>query len=86
LNDRWTEQSLPDQTGRVFLVTGANGGLGWETARALGQHGAHGPVGARNETKADDAIARIGATGPTGAEPCQVEVRRACSGVVPVQE
>lgn len=75
MSTKWTEQSIPDQTGAVFLVTGANSGLGWETARALAQHGAHVLVGARNETKAVDAIERIAATGPSGTlQPLVVEL------------
>ena len=40
-DSKWTEDDILDQTGRVALVTGANSGLGFETARALAQHGAH---------------------------------------------
>ncbi len=32
----WTTADIPDQTGRVAVVTGANGGLGLATAPALG--------------------------------------------------
>ncbi len=67
MNERWTESSIPDQSGRVFAVTGANSGLGWETARALAEHGAHVLVGARTEAKARDAIARIEQDGPLGS-------------------
>jgi len=61
-------RDIPDQTGRTAVVTGANTGLGLETAAALAAHGAHVVLAVRNLDKGKDAIqeieARIGAAGP----------------------
>ena len=48
----WTAADIPDQTGRIAVVTGANGGLGLETAAALAATGAHVVMAARNQEKA----------------------------------
>jgi NAD(P)-dependent dehydrogenase (short-subunit alcohol dehydrogenase family) len=55
----WTAADIPDQTGRTAVVTGSNGGLGLETARALAAAGAHVVMAARNPEKADAAVADI---------------------------
>jgi NAD(P)-dependent dehydrogenase (short-subunit alcohol dehydrogenase family) len=60
----WTPADIPDQHGRVAVVTGANGGLGLETARALAAKGAHVLMAARNQEKAAAAVAEIRATVP----------------------
>jgi NAD(P)-dependent dehydrogenase (short-subunit alcohol dehydrogenase family) len=56
----WTTADIPDQTGRIAVITGANTGLGYETAAALAAHGAHVVLAVRNVEKGKQAAARIG--------------------------
>jgi NAD(P)-dependent dehydrogenase (short-subunit alcohol dehydrogenase family) len=57
----WTAADIPDLTGRIAVVTGANGGLGLESTKALAGAGAHVVMAARNQDKAraarDEVIA-----------------------------
>src|SRR3954465_3019035 len=55
----WTIEDIPDQQGRTAVVTGANGGLGLETSRALAAAGAHVVMAARNQEKAAEAVEDI---------------------------
>ena len=63
----WTTNDIPDLSGRIAVVTGANGGLGLETARALAGAGAHVVMAARNQEKAAEAEAAIRAGLPQAA-------------------
>ncbi len=56
---RWTTHDIPDQTGRLAIVTGATGGLGLETALALAGAGAEVILAARNPDKGRAAEALI---------------------------
>ena len=60
----WTTTDIPDLTGRIAVVTGANGGLGLESARALAGAGAHVVMAARDQDKAQAAHDDITATHP----------------------
>ncbi|MEQ8719193.1 MAG: oxidoreductase [Acidimicrobiales bacterium] len=60
----WTTDDITDLTDRTAVVTGANGGLGLETARALAGAGAHVVLAARDQSKARSARDEIAATHP----------------------
>ena len=61
---KWTLEQMPGQTGRVAVVTGANTGIGFETAAALAAGNATVVLACRNQAKAKDGMERIRARTP----------------------
>jgi NAD(P)-dependent dehydrogenase (short-subunit alcohol dehydrogenase family) len=55
----WTFDDIPDQAGRTAIVTGANTGIGFETARALARKGAQVTLACRSAEKGQAALDRI---------------------------
>jgi NAD(P)-dependent dehydrogenase (short-subunit alcohol dehydrogenase family) len=56
---KFDEESVPDQSGRTALITGANTGIGWEAACVLAHKGARVLLGCRSRERAADARQRI---------------------------
>ena len=59
MSEKWTAQDVPDQSGRIAVVTGANTGLGFETAAVLAARGAQVVLAVRDLEKGKRAAARI---------------------------
>ncbi|WP_216589687.1 SDR family NAD(P)-dependent oxidoreductase [Streptomyces brasiliscabiei] len=59
MGKKWTKRDIPDQKGRTAVVTGANTGLGFETARALAARGASVVLAVRDTGKGEQAATRI---------------------------
>ena len=57
--DLWIEQNIPDLTGKVAVITGANSGLGFEAAKILAAKGAHVVLAVRDTEKGKQAAAEI---------------------------
>ncbi|MEU8732501.1 oxidoreductase [Streptomyces tendae] len=69
---RWTAERIGDQSTRVFVVTGANSGLGLATVRALAARGGHVILAVRDEEKGRRAVELLLA----GQPDARLEVRR----------
>jgi NAD(P)-dependent dehydrogenase (short-subunit alcohol dehydrogenase family) len=59
MSNGFTDQDVPDLSGTTMLVTGANTGLGYETAKVLAARGARVLLACRSQDKANAAITRI---------------------------
>lgn len=59
MSHNWTRQDIPDLTGKVIVVTGANGGLGYESSLALAAKGATVILAVRTPAKGEKAKADI---------------------------
>ena len=63
-NKPWRIADIPDQGGRLAVVTGATGGLGYEIALGLAIAGAEVIVAGRNDSKGSDALAKLRIAAP----------------------
>jgi NAD(P)-dependent dehydrogenase (short-subunit alcohol dehydrogenase family) len=64
MTNAFTAADVPDQSGKTFLVTGANAGLGFETCKTLAARGARVLLGCRSEARARAAMVEIRAETP----------------------
>ncbi len=58
-NQNWTQNNIPNLNGKVIVITGANSGLGFETATTVAEKGATVVMTARNTTKGQRAFDEI---------------------------
>lgn len=71
---RWSAVDIPDQTGRTFVVTGANGGIGLATTAALSARGARVVMACRNLEKAEAARATLPEASRERARVCRLDM------------
>ena len=65
---KWTAADIPDLTGKVAVVTGANSGLGYETALELARRGAEVVLACRDERRGAEALERCRAACPEASD------------------
>lgn len=59
MSNKWTQNNIPDMTGKVAIITGANSGLGLESTKAIAAKGATVVMACRNMSKAEKAQADV---------------------------
>jgi NAD(P)-dependent dehydrogenase (short-subunit alcohol dehydrogenase family) len=59
MTSNWTAENMPDLTGKIAIVTGANSGIGYEMARALARKEATVILACRNKDKGEAAVRQI---------------------------
>jgi NAD(P)-dependent dehydrogenase (short-subunit alcohol dehydrogenase family) len=64
--NKWTTKNIPDQSGKVVIVTGANSGIGYEASRALALRGATVVMACRGLQKGELALEQILSENPKG--------------------
>jgi NAD(P)-dependent dehydrogenase (short-subunit alcohol dehydrogenase family) len=64
MGHKWSAADVPEQHGRVAVITGANTGIGFQTAAVLADRGAHVVLAVRDIDKGKDAANRISANSP----------------------
>ncbi len=59
MSEKWTAEEIPDQSGKLAIVTGANSGLGLVASRELARHGAEVVMACRSTEKGEAAAREI---------------------------
>ena len=62
----WETSNIPNLTGKTALITGANSGLGYYTAKALAEKNAHVVIACRSLDKANQTIKKLKGLNPEG--------------------
>jgi len=58
-NEKWTTENIPNQKGKIAVVTGSSSGIGYEAARVLANKGAELIIAVRNKEKGEKAVQKI---------------------------
>ena len=59
MSNQWTQNDIPDLSGQVVVVTGANSGIGYEAAKEFAHKGARTVLACRSMDKVQAALDQI---------------------------
>jgi NAD(P)-dependent dehydrogenase (short-subunit alcohol dehydrogenase family) len=62
--NKWTVENMPDQSGRIAVVTGSSSGIGYEAARVFAEKNSKVIIAVRNKQKGDSAVNKIKSENP----------------------